>query len=348
MGFWGIGEGGKMELRLAVSLVLLLIFIASVFSLYRIWDIKDESVQKVEVGGYRITSTFTPSARIESPTLLFGSKDVIRYGEDVFFTSLIRDFWMDYEIKVSGNGVFTGEYEIRAYLEPSSTRNTPHWSKELPYSRKGVFTEKGASDKVKIDWRYVLGLWNNIQKEIGVAYTSPSIKIVSVIKLRGSAGDVGVERSIIHEARIRYGKTLMFEKLTLEKAEKVFKDVKVITRFGDGIPSISPSAARLGLGTVAAVSGISLALISRETVSDRIASFMEKRRVGQFRRKYGSLVVRINSSLPHTRTVRVGSLEDLGRLAFELEKPILESDDFYGVLDGDVLYAVKKMRGSGG
>ena len=342
MGIGKIKEIGKMELRTAVSLILLLIFIVSVISLYRIWDVQDEVIQKVEAGEYRITSIFTPSARIESPTLLFGTKETIRYGKDDFFAALIRDFWMDYEIKVAGSGIFSGDYEIKVYLEPSSARNVPHWSKELPYSRKGVFSERGVSDRVKIDWKYILNLWNDIQREVGVAYTSPSVKIVSVIKLRGSAEGVGVERNIVHEARIYYGKTLTFQKLTLEKSEKIFKDVKVVNRFGDEFISLSPSSVKLAFGVLAAISGTSLAVVSRKAVLSYVNSSLEKRRIGRFKRKYGSLIVRINSSLPHTRTVRVGSIDDLGRLAFELEKPILETDDFYGVLDGDVLYAVKK------
>jgi hypothetical protein len=342
MGIGRIKGLGEMRLRMLVSLLLLLVFFASIISFYRIWDIQDEVMQKVEVGEYTVKSRFIPSARIESPTLLYGSKELIKYGKDEFFASLIKDFWMNYEIEVGGKGIFSGDYEIKVYLEPSSVRNAPHWSKELPFSRKGILSESGTSDRLKIDWKYVLNLWNDIQREIGVAYTSPSIKIVSEIKLRGSAGEVGVERNIIHEARIYYGKTLSFEKLTLEKSEKMFKDVKVINRFGNGSPSLSPSAAKFGLGVIAVVSGASLILLSRKTVTDYASSFLERRRIGRFKRKYGSLVVRINSSLPHTRTVRVGSLDDLGKLAFELEKPILETDDFYGVMDGDILYAVKK------
>lgn len=339
MGLRGVGE---MGLRTALSLTLLLVFTASIISLYKIWDVQDEVIQKVEVGEYKIRSRFTPSARIESPTLLYGSKEIVKYGKDEFFVALIRNFWMDYEIEIEGKGIFTGDYEIRTYLEPSSARNVPHWSKELPYSKKGVFSEGGASDKIKIDWKYVSNLWNGIQKEIGVAYTNPSIKIVSVIRLRGSADNAGVERNIIHEARVHYGKTLAFEKLALEKSEKIFREVKVINRFGDGYTTLSPSAAKLGLGLMAAISGASLALTSRKMIVDYAAAFIEKRRAGRFKRKYGSLIVRINSSIPHTRTVRVGNIDDLGKLAFELERPILETDELYGVLDGDVLYAVKK------
>jgi|GEM_PF-2631978 hypothetical protein len=332
----------EMELRTVLSLVSLIILIASIIALYRIWDVQDEVIQKVEVGEYRIRSKFTPSAKIESPTLIYERKELIKYGRDEFFPTLIKDFWLDYEIEIAGKGIFIGDYEIKTYLEPSSARNAPHWSKELPYSKRKVFSESGVSDKIRIDWKYILNLWNDIQREIGVAYTNPSIRIVSVIKLRGNAGDTGVERNIVHEARIYYGKTISFEKLTLEKSEKIFKDVKVINKIGDGFPSFSPSTAKFGLGLIVVISGTSFLLVSRKTILDGIVAFLEDRRVGRFKRKYGSLVVRINSSLPHTRTVRVGSLDDLGKLAFELEKPILETDEFYGVLEGDVLYAVKK------
>ena len=342
-----LGKLEKMRLRTVVSLVLLLVFFASIISLLRIWDIQDEVMQEVEVGNYTLRSKFIPSARIKPPTILYGSKEFIKYGKDEFFPALIRDFWMDYEIEIEGKGIFSGDYEVKAYLEPSSSRNAPHWSKELPYSRKGIFSENGVKDKLRIDWKYVSNLWNSIQREIGVAYTSPSIKIVSVIKLRGNAGDVGVERTIVHEARIYSGKTLTFDKLTLEKSEKIFKDVKVVNMFGDGYPTLSPSAAKFGLGLMAITAGVSSVLVSRKTIVDCITSFLEKRRIGRFRRKYGSLVVRINSSLPHTRTVRVSSLDDLGKLAYELEKPILEMDEFYGVLEGDVLYAVKKTKRNG-
>ncbi len=329
------------NLRLILRILLISIFLLSSILFYYFRD--DGRVVNAEVGKFRLVSSFTPSAEIVSSTL-FGSKKKIRYNEDPFFSNLITDFWVDYEVKLSGDGVFSGEYVVRVYLEPYSLRSAPGWSKELPFHKKGAFAESGASERIRVDLDYVDSVWRKIQEEIGIVYSKATLVFVSDIRLRGNVEGVSVEKKYRHAAKVYLGKSIEFENLKFVREESVSREVRDEKVFFDGPVTITSVSLKQFSVLTMSGSALLLFLTERRTLTSSIREVNRRRKISSFRRKYGSMIVRVNRVPSHSSQILVNSLEDLGKLAYELEKPILETEDAYCVINENLLFAIKKVN----
>ncbi|MBE8538582.1 DUF5305 family protein [Geoglobus acetivorans] len=327
-----------------VTEIFLILAVLSAYFLISYWDIPDEEKMKKRVGSFGVEVRFVPVAEITSPTIIFGDKDTIR-GGDTFFANLVKRFWLEYEIKASP-GV-TGDYSIRMYLKPSESKVLPEWRKELPYSYEGVIDGK-QSGKISVDIFYVKQLWDRIQKETGLNYNTPIVEIETTVNIMGNINGEKIRSEYRHISSMTVGKTLKFANLEFSKSENIERDVVVQNYISTPFGNAKPSTIKTVLVAVLVTSASAILTLNKELIMGGINSKINNGRLDRkFRKKYDSLIVQARKISPTAgNTVFLRSLEDVGKIAYELESPIIETDEYLAVMSNGNAYIYRKGDGN--
>lgn len=317
-----------VDFTLFALLVTLVIFLGS------IWE--EGKIIEEEIETLKVISKFSPHAKIKSPTVLFGKKELID-ERDPFFTTLIEDFWIDYNIETFCEDC-TATYSVKSYLEPISLKESSKWRKTLPYETTGV-AEGNEKKRIDIELNFVEEIGDKIQSETGVMYTGMYLVFLANIEV---VSKKGYKRTYQHEARIKLGNSLFFENLEFRKTEKITKKVERDRTIEFGNFSIKSSKLKLPLFISIACVVVGVVLNERESIKKLLLLLKKKKDVKSFRRKYSSLIVGVSRLPSYSDIIMLDSLEDLGKLAYELERPIFETHDVYCVLHDGHLFAVRK------
>ncbi|AIY90555.1 DUF5305 family protein [Geoglobus acetivorans] len=332
-----------MKYAKIVTGMFLVLAVLSAYFLITYWDIPDEEKMKKKVGSFGIEIRFVPVAEINSPTIIFGDRDTVR-GGDIFFANLVKRFWFEYEIKASPG--ITGDYSIKTYLKPSESKVLPEWKRELPYSYEGVIESQQAG-KLTIDIFYVRQLWDRIQKETGLNYNTPIVEIETTVSIIGDINGEKIKREYRHVSSMTVGKTLKFGNLEFSKSENIERDIVVQNYISTPFGNAKPSTIKTVLAAVLITSISAIIVLNRKLLARGINSKINNGRLDRrFRKKYDSLIVQARKISPAAgNTVFLRSLEDVGKIAYELESPIIETDEYLAVMSNGNAYIYRKGDG---
>ncbi|AEA47425.1 DUF5305 family protein [Archaeoglobus veneficus] len=328
---------------LVISVAGMVVWGAVLFDCYDEPDrikVREKRAEYVQKGEMNYTAFLAPN-------VIYGKEELSK-GEGVVYTNLMKEMWVEYSYEITNCESLSGTYVMRTFLYPSETRNAPSWEKELPFTVSGSFNGKSWSESIKLDWGYVLNLWKTIQEETGYRYGKPAVRFDVDVKVDGYAGGTPVHDKFSHTMSVVYDKSLIFENMEKDEVKGVFAIREVentVDVFGVDTPVSSARTVAIAGFVLSSISAVSLTYVMRGDFKDAIAELRAKRRLSEFRRKYGNMIVGVD--IRDNGAIVLKDIKDMGKLAFELEKPILETEKDYRVIDGERLYMCMKTNKSG-
>jgi hypothetical protein len=283
---------------------------------------------------------------ILKPNSIYGKTIIDKQDGVAIFTKILKEFQVDYSYSVSGVENITGKYTLKTFLRPTESRNAPVWTKELHYISRGSFSGSKWTKTFTIDWDYIMNLWNQIQEETGYRYGNPEVIIDIRTDINGYVGDQTIHANFSHVIPIVHDSSLIFDNLEKQEKKSVLKKKEVentVEIFGF-FKIQSNNAKKLSAGFSICFISVSLLMgyKTRHSFRSAFKEYKKKRKLNEFRKKYGNIVVEVDTVENGTFTLK--NFKDLGKLAVELEKPILETEEDYRVIDGYKIYKINKFK----
>jgi len=269
------------------------------------------------------------------PSLLYDNRTEVFEGEPLYLKLVDRlDITLTYNLTQTPKTFDMAD--IRLSYETSGTLSGGDWAKNYALKPK-VTTDARFSDTYTLEMKEIQGIVEAIGKETGTGIYTYTYEIKPRISLEASAGGNPIVQEFTPTLTIKFdGGKIQIEGLRSTKVGSVTHLETEAATWG-----FLGLAAQVGaMKATSIISSISLvALLAasmRFTLQQRASRPLLERLSGDIRDKI------IEASEPpelmERAAIRVGSLEDLARVAEEAFKPIIHHGGVFHVLDGDVRY----------
>jgi hypothetical protein len=274
------------------------------------------------------------------PSLLYDNRTEVFAGEPLYLKLVERlDITLTYNLTQTPKTVEMADATLR--YEASATLKGGDWTKT--YLLRPTRTSPTIfSDTYTLEIREIQGIVEAIGKETGTGIYTYTYEIKPRISLEASAGGEPIAQEFTPTLTIKFdGGKIQIEGLRNTKSGSVTHlETETATWILLGRTVEVPA-----MRVASVISSISLGALlvysMRFTLLERASRSFMDRLGGDVREKI------IEASEPPQRieraTIRVGSLEDLSRVAEEAFKPIIHHGDVFHVLDGDVRYEFRMV-----
>jgi hypothetical protein len=258
---------------------------------------------------------------------LIYEKDEIN-KEYTLYSSLLESMNLTYRYSASPAENISGEYAITLKLSPVKGG----WEKEISKFENRI---NGPFElQIPLDWNRILSDWKQIEKETNYDFGDPNIKFQAYIRI---SDPFGKRQEFLQESNITYGKTIAISGSTKEGKEVYYTTTTVSNKIGFFGSKIESQTLKLAFGTLffSLIFPTSfLALRKRRNFSD----YLRKRKIRVFERKFKNKIVSLAEEVNFNNAIKVKDLKDLGKISYELEKPIVKAKEKYAVIDGETVY----------
>jgi hypothetical protein len=225
---------------------------------------------------------------------------------------------------------------IEVRYEASATLSGGDWMKTYPLSSMTLDTSS-FTEAYTIDMEEIEAIVETIGEETGSSVYSYTYEINPLISLEASAGRETIEQEFNPTLKVKFeGGKIEFEGLSSTKPGSVTHREEELATWRLLGFAIEVPAMRL-ISIITSISFIALLYNPLTLILQERASRSSMERLsGDIRDRI------VETSEPPERiektTIKVGSLEDLARVAEEAFKPIMHHGETFYVLDGDVRY----------
>jgi hypothetical protein len=269
------------------------------------------------------------------PSLLYDNRTEVAEGEPLYLKLVERlDITLTYNLTQTPKTVEMAN--IRLSYETSGTLSGGDWTKT--YLLRSTRTSPTIfSDTYTLEMKEVQGIVEAIGKETGTGIPTYTYEIKPRISLEALAEGKPIVQEFTPTLTIKFdGGKIQIEGLRSTKAGSVTHLETEAATWGF-LGLAAQVGAMKAASIIASISAAALLAVSmRFTLLERASRPFQERLSGDIRDKI------IEASEPPERieraTIRVGSLEDLSRVAEEAFKPIIHHCGVFHVLDGDVRY----------
>ncbi len=327
----GSEVGSKVKLGFLVLFGAL--FVVSAFYFVQAVTTPEKISSKVTLGEYRQMGRLDYEAELK-PNLVYGV-DEIESGS-IVYPSLVNNMSLAYTYAFEAeNGSVSGSYVIKLLLAPEKGQ----WTKVLE-KRAGSFTNT-FTEVIPLNWTAILATWGAIEKETKYNFGSPRVVVLTEVKAEGVVGGKDMAIDFTHSPAVVYGKALRFDELTKEDYGKVYTESTIANRMGVLGGSIEVSRAKTIFGSLLGFSLLAFvgsAYMSRE----EIKTYVTSRKDRAFYRKYGKIIFATSTKPEIDKVIRLEDVESLGRISYELDRPIISYNNELMVIDGDTAYVVSR------
>ncbi|MEM3139623.1 MAG: DUF5305 family protein [Archaeoglobaceae archaeon] len=307
----------------ALTIILGFYFLIALFS--------SETVEKkVLVGEYTQTGRLNFHATLK-PNLLYEREEID--SDYVIYSALLdkMELLYNYSFSPSLERAF-GNYSIVLLLTPVKGG----WEKEIGvYS--GEISASGLQLEIPLDWEMVLAIWKAIENETKYDFGEPNVKILINLKLEGSLFSKPLDVKFSQSSNITYGKVISFSELNKSRKEAIYDQISYVNMMNIfGLPvEIKNAKIAFGISFFGLITllGVFMSL-ERRGLADYILSRERK----SFERKFKRRIVSVLEVPEKSTEIRVLNLKELAKLSYELEKPILKSEQKFAVVDEDIIY----------
>lgn len=315
---------GLIFVILLVSILLLgFYFLQAVFS-------PEVVEKKLLVGEYNQRSYLDFSA-ILKPNLIYEREEI--NGEEVLYSALLQrmDLIYKYSFLPELERV-SGEYNIVLMLTPVKGG----WEKEIGVY-KGDFSTSVLEVSIPINWEMIIMLWKTIENETKYDFGDPNVKVLANLNIRGFLFNRSIEESLSHASNVTYGKIIKFSEVNKSKKDVVYEVVRYKNTINVlGYPlEVKNAKIILGAPFFAIIAALGIFTFNERA---EIKNYISRRERRSFERKFRKRIVSVIDLPEYSRTVRVSNLKELAKLSYELDKPILKSENGFAVFDGDRVY----------
>ena len=324
----------KVSKWMATSAIIMVLLVVSLYSCYFYIRMPlNRSKNTVDLR-YTQSANYGYMAFVE-PSLLYDNRTEIGEGEPLY-TNLVEqiEIVLKYELAQTPTPVEMTGIEVR--YEASASLSGGDWKKTYPLGSRRT-NETDFIETYTLNITEIEGIVETIGEETGARAHSYTYEIRPRIRLEASAGNESIEQEFNPILKIKFeGGKIEFEGLTNTKSGSVtHRETEVsIYRIIGSFVEVSDMRGiavivALALSTMLFYSGRN-ALREREsrTFMERLSEDIRDRIV-----EASEPPERIEKSM-----IKVGSLEDLARVAEEAFKPIMHHGGVFYVLDGDVRY----------
>ena len=322
----------------ASSAVLAVILVASIYGCYTFIRMPlTRSKNNVDLR-YTQSAEYGYTAFVE-PSLIYDNRTEIGEDEPIY-RNLVEQIEINlkYELTQKPTPVEMTGIEVR--YEVSATLSGGAWTKTYPINSM-MSNSSSFTKTYTIDMEEIEDIVETIGNEIGHGTSSYTYEINPLIRLDASAGNESIDQEFNPILKINFevGK-ITFEGLTNTKSGSItHKETEVATyRIIGSFVEVSDMR---GIAVIIAIAFSTMLFYSgRNALRERESRTFMERLSGEVREKIVEVFEppeRIEKS-----TIKVGSLEDLARVAEEAFKPIMHYGDVFYVLDGDMRYEFSK------
>jgi len=269
------------------------------------------------------------------PSLLYDNRTEIGEGEPLY-TNLVEqiEIVLNYELTQKQTPVEMTGIEVR--YEASATLSGGDWKKTYPLGSRRT-NETGFTETYTLNITEIEAIIETIGEETGARAHSYTYEIKPRIRLEASAGNETIDQEFTPTLTIKFeGGKIDFEGLKDTKVDSVTQhSTEVATYMFLG--SFTEVVNMRGIAVMAAIAlSIMLYYSGRLFLRERASRTFMERLSDDIRDRI------VEASEPPERiektTIKVGSMEDLARVAEEAFKPIMHHGGVFYVLDGDVRY----------
>lgn len=287
----------------------------------------------------RVVGIYTQNGEIGywaelKPNLIY-EKNAIETGEAVY-TSLLKNMNLSYRYFIENANNVSGSYRITVL---TGTTKEPEWDKEY-YTTSGEFKDE-LKVEIPLNWSQITAQWSKIEKETKYDFGDPTLKILVSIDSEGEVENSKIFSKFNQSAMVTYGKLIKLigaEKTQVGRVmESKERDSSLDILLATPVPVKDAKFIFAGLVGTSGLGLFTSLYVSRSEIREYFASRSER----SFHRKYGKSIIRV-SDLKFDRVVKLDELDSVGKLSYELDKPIISFNGNLFILDGDTAYVYSK------
>ncbi len=324
----------KLDRNRGLKIAGVILLLSSILFVYISFSKPVYNENTVRKGYYTIESKFNFSAEM-APNMIYG-KQKIDYGEGIFFQKLVNSIDVIYSLtaKTDSNGNISGTYRINAYLV-SGKSTAPYWEKKIPVYISGNISSD-IEERIKLNLDEIYGIFQNLENEAGIK-GGRQILLVTEMNLNGVAGGEKFSKSVVHKTTISLDRMITVQNPRLEE-KKVISETHV-SENRLLIMGLNPTVKIIRyVSSIIFFAGVLMAGIP--TGYD----YLSRREKTGLTKKRGVWIIQASYAgfeIPGNH-VDVSSMEELIRLSYEFDRPLIDTGKEYYVIDGSVVFRFGK------
>lgn len=339
------------KIRIALLGALSILFFASLYGLYHVYKKPVEVENSVPLYSYQHKAELKYTVQLK-PNSIY--QETMQGPDRTYFSKLVDYFnvYFSYNYTGDSDASIKGAYEIIAVIDAPEM-----WRKTFVLVPFSEMTASGNSLSINKEFPVALNQYNELLKqvneEIGVAAREPKLNIQANVYLKAVAGDNAVKEDLtpVMSIPLTTGDFKVGGEPSVEKEGSVTK-TEVIA---------DPAAASMKVRQLyiwaasSVLLGLLLVLLLLLTGNKVIEVDERKTLIDSIRKKYGERMVMVQDKFSPNEKMTVlsfSSMEDLVKLADELNKPVLCQASAspggypcYYVLDGLTAYKHQLSKG---
>lgn len=247
--------------------------------------------------------------------------------EKVLYSALLEEMTLIYRYIPNPAKNISGECLITIKLSPLKG----NWEREISKFESKI--NSSLEIQIPLDWSRIISEWRQIEKETEYDFGEPNVKFSAHIRI---SDPFGKEQEFNHVANITYGKVITISGAIKEAREKYQTTTAVKNKIDLFGAILDVQTLKMSFGAIFFLLLLPTSLLTLKERRNLSEYFRErKRRV--FERRFRNKIVSLAEELDFKNPIRVDSLKDLGKISYELEKPILKSGGKYAVIDNENL-----------
>lgn len=326
----------RKNVRIGVIIILVLVTIVSLLILYNAYRSPDAINKEIIITEYSQSSNFGYTVNLNHNKLYEVATIVGENSNQTYFTKIVRDIStvFTYKFVSTGGTNIKGNYDVTAVL------STDTWEKKFILVHKKEFN---GVDKINfnevavIDINYYNNVLTNITKEIDVQPKDSRLMLIyNINTVITKDGEQSVESFIpvitITSTKGAFnvkGDIIKNNESAIKKIERDIQFDVLERRIEFTIISI----------VMIFIVSIFIAITKSKNKDMEDVNKIEKN-IRDIKKKYGELIIYSkDSKLPvSSHIVTIDLIEDLVKVAEQLDEPIINSGTLYYIYDGSTIY----------